>query len=128
MLPAVVDAARARLAADGVPAQAVTVTSGALDGIERLLTARLAPGDAVGVEDPGWGNLLDLVAALGLTPVGVPVDDEGPTVAGVRGALAAGVRALIVTARAQNPYRGSDQRRPGAGTARPARRVRGACC
>ncbi|MGA3488458.1 aminotransferase class I/II-fold pyridoxal phosphate-dependent enzyme [Micromonosporaceae bacterium DT55] len=104
VLPAVVDAARARLAADGVPAQAVTVTSGALDGIERLLTARLAPGDAVGVEDPGWGNLLDLVAALGLTPVGVPVDDEGPTVAGVRGALAAGVRALIVTARAQNPY------------------------
>ncbi len=55
------------------------------------------------VEDPGWANLLDLVAALGLRPVAVPVDDDGPTEAGVRDALALGARALIVTSRAQNP-------------------------
>ncbi|MBC8994873.1 GntR family transcriptional regulator, partial [Micromonospora chalcea] len=58
---------------------------------------------AVAVEDPGWANLLDLIAALGLRTVGVPVDDDGPTVGGVRAALAAGVRALVVTSRAQNP-------------------------
>ncbi|MGC5017752.1 aminotransferase class I/II-fold pyridoxal phosphate-dependent enzyme [Micromonospora sp. DT47] len=101
--PALAAAARERLAADGVPATEITVTGGALDGIERLLAAHLRPGDAVAVEDPGWANLLDLVAALGLRPIGVPVDDEGPTEAGVRDALALGARALVVTSRAQNP-------------------------
>ncbi|MGK5739037.1 aminotransferase class I/II-fold pyridoxal phosphate-dependent enzyme [Micromonospora sp. URMC 103] len=103
VLPELAEAARARLAADGVPAAELTLTGGALDGIERLLGAHLRPGDAVAVEDPGWANLLDLVAALGLRPIGVPVDDEGPMVAGVAAALAAGARALVVTSRAQNP-------------------------
>ncbi|KKJ99336.1 aminotransferase class I/II-fold pyridoxal phosphate-dependent enzyme [Micromonospora sp. HK10] len=96
-------AARERLVADGVPAEEITVTGGALDGIERLLAAHLRPGDAVAVEDPGWANLLDLIAALGLRAIGVPVDDDGPSEPGVRAALAAGARALVVTSRAQNP-------------------------
>ncbi|WP_091612592.1 aminotransferase class I/II-fold pyridoxal phosphate-dependent enzyme [Micromonospora mirobrigensis] len=103
VLPGFAAAARERLAADGVPAAELTVTSGALDGIERLLTAHLRPGDPVALEDPGWANLLDLVAALGLRPVAVPVDERGPTESGVRDALSLGARALIVTARAQNP-------------------------
>lgn len=103
VLPELADLARDRLAADGVPADAVTVTGGALDGIERLLAAHLRPGDPVAVEDPGWANLLDLVAALGLRPIGVPVDEEGPIPAGLRAALAAGARALVVTTRAHNP-------------------------
>jgi len=102
-LPELVELALARLAADGVPAPELTVTGGALDGIERLLTAHLRPGDRVAVEDPGWANLLDLVAALGLTAVPLPVDDDGPTEAGLRSSLAAGVGAVIVTSRAQNP-------------------------
>jgi DNA-binding transcriptional MocR family regulator len=97
--------ARARLAADGVPVDGaeLTVTAGALDGIERLLVAHLRPGDRVAVEDPCWANMLDLVAALGLEPIGVPVDDDGPTEAGLRAALEAGANAVVVTARAQNP-------------------------
>jgi DNA-binding transcriptional MocR family regulator len=95
--------ARARLDADGVPGGPVMVASGSLDAIERVLVARLRPGDAVAVEDPGWGALLDLVPALGLRTVPVRVDDEGPLREDVRAALAAGARALVVTARAQNP-------------------------
>ncbi|WP_371551278.1 aminotransferase class I/II-fold pyridoxal phosphate-dependent enzyme [Streptomyces sp. NBC_00554] len=95
--------ARAELDADGVPDGPVVVTSGSLDAIERVLVTHLKPGDAVAVEDPGWGSLLDLVPALGLRVVSVGVDDEGPVPDDVRQALEAGARALVVTDRAQNP-------------------------
>ena len=103
MSPELIDHARATLAADGVPAEHLAVTSGALDGIERALSAHLRPGDRVIVEDPGWANLLDLIAALGLSAEPVRVDDDGPLVADMARALGRGARALIVTTRAQNP-------------------------
>ncbi|MER5481130.1 aminotransferase class I/II-fold pyridoxal phosphate-dependent enzyme [Streptomyces sp. NPDC002734] len=101
--PDLVRLARADLDADGVPDGPVTVTSGALDAMERVLVAHLRPGDAVAVEDPGWGSVFDLVPALGLRVVSVGVDDEGPLPQDVRRALEDGARALVVTARAQNP-------------------------
>ncbi|MGV9320989.1 aminotransferase class I/II-fold pyridoxal phosphate-dependent enzyme [Streptomyces sp. NPDC003660] len=101
--PDLVRAARAALDADGVPAGPLTLTSGSLDAIERVLAAHLRPGDAVAVEDPGWGSVLDLIPALGLRPLPVGVDDEGPLPAALDAALRSGARALVVTARAQNP-------------------------
>jgi DNA-binding transcriptional MocR family regulator len=103
--PELVEVARERFAADGVPVTraGLTVTSGTLDAMERLLSSHTRPGDRVGVEDPAWANLIDLVAALGLEPVPIPVDDEGPTVDGLRRAIRAGVAAVVVTSRAQNP-------------------------
>jgi DNA-binding transcriptional MocR family regulator len=103
MSPELIDHTRAALGVDGVPADHLAVTSGALDGIERALSAHLRPGDRVIVEDPGWANLLDLLAALGLSAEPVRVDDDGPLVADMARALGRGARALIVTTRAQNP-------------------------
>lgn len=104
-MPELIKAARPRLVASGIPAgdAEITVTSGTLDAIERLLTAHLRPGDAVAVEDPGWANLLDLLAALGLRPLPVTVDHEGPEPAAMSAALESGARAAVVTVRAQNP-------------------------
>ncbi|HEY2794602.1 MAG TPA: aminotransferase class I/II-fold pyridoxal phosphate-dependent enzyme [Micromonosporaceae bacterium] len=99
------DLAAEMFARDGLDltGAAIGVTSGALDAIERVLGAHLRPGDRIAIEDPGWAGALDLVAALGLDAVPMAVDDEGPTVAGLTAALAAGARAVVVTSRAQNP-------------------------
>lgn len=91
-------------ARDGLDTEHLACTFGALDGIDRLLGVHLRPGDAVAVEDPGWTQLLDLLAADRLTPLPVRMDDAGPDPASLAQALAAGAKAFIVTTRAQNPY------------------------
>ncbi|MFJ6749096.1 aminotransferase class I/II-fold pyridoxal phosphate-dependent enzyme [Streptomyces sp. NPDC091266] len=95
--------ARSAFTRDGVPDGPVTLTSGSLDAIERVLAAHLRTGDAVAVEDPGWGSLLDLIPALGLRPAPVAVDDEGPLPEQLARALQDGARAVVITDRAQNP-------------------------
>ncbi len=101
--PELASYARASLTADAVPADHLAVVAGALDGIERVLTAHLRPGDRVAVEDPGWPNLLDLLAALGFSVEPMKVDDDGPLTGDVARALRRGARAVVVTSRAQNP-------------------------
>lgn len=94
--------AAGEFAADGIPADHLAVTSGALDAIERILREYLRPGDVVGVEDPTVPALVDLVRASGLAVEPLDVDAHGLRPDALD-AAAARMRALILTPRAQNP-------------------------
>lgn len=102
-VPELVELARAELAGEGVHAEQLTVVSGALDGIERVLQASLRLGDVVAVEDPGYRALLHLLRALGLGLRPVAVDERGMRPDALAAALAEGVGAVVLTPRGQNP-------------------------
>jgi DNA-binding transcriptional MocR family regulator len=102
MLGDLLELARADFEASGVDPGELVVVNGAMDGIERILSAHLLPGDRVLVEDPTHAGIIDLVRSLMLVPVGVPLDDDGPLSDETAAALG-DVRAAILTPRAQNP-------------------------
>jgi DNA-binding transcriptional MocR family regulator len=102
-LPALVELAAERFAADGITTSGVAVVGGALDGIERALLAHLRPGDRVAVEDPGFVRAYDLVRPLGLDLEPFRLDDLGPRLDELDRTLERGARAVILTPRAQNP-------------------------
>lgn len=78
------------------------VCSGTLDAVMRLCRSLRAAGHThVAVEDPGWTQLRLTVAAAGLTPVAIPVDEHGLHVGLLRRATA--VRAVIVAPAHQFP-------------------------
>jgi DNA-binding transcriptional MocR family regulator len=98
-LPALVAVARERFEVGGE----IVVTHGAVDAIERLLTAHLTRGDAVAVEDPCFLAHISTLRLNGFVALGVAVDADGMTADGLERALAAGARAVICTPRTQNP-------------------------
>jgi DNA-binding transcriptional MocR family regulator len=103
IVPALEAFVSAELDADGLPADDITLASGALDAIERVLVAHLAAGDRVAVEDPGFPGILELLAAHGFVAVPFAIDDHGPMIDSLTEAVRPRTRALILTTRGQNP-------------------------
>lgn len=101
--PRLLELARDELDGDGIPAEHVAVVSGALDGIERALAARLRPGDAIAVEDPGFAGLFHLLRANGYALRPVAIDESGMTPTALTAALDEGVAAIVLNPRGQNP-------------------------
>jgi DNA-binding transcriptional MocR family regulator len=101
--PKLLELAAASFEADGLPADSVSVVSGAFDAVERVLQAHLRQGDRVLVEDPTYISIRDILLALGLIPVPVPVDDRGLMPEPFELRLEQGVEAALIVPRAQNP-------------------------
>jgi DNA-binding transcriptional MocR family regulator len=101
--PELLEVGRSAFARDGLAADSLAVVSGALDGVERVLQAHLRPGDMVVCEDPAYPSIRDIVLALGLVAVPVPVDERGMMPDALAGALRDGAEALVHVPRGQNP-------------------------
>lgn len=55
----------------------VIVTAGALQAVDLIARATLAPGDAVGFEEPGYPLTRQVLEGRGARLVPIPVDDDG---------------------------------------------------
>lgn len=95
--------ASSRLEADGIDATDLAVVSGALDGVERILSTSLRAGDRVAVEDPGYPPLFDLLTAMDFEPEPMSVDTSGVRPEALAAAIVAGSRAAVFVPRAQSP-------------------------
>jgi GntR family transcriptional regulator/MocR family aminotransferase len=62
-------------------AQQIMIVSGSQQALAITARALLTPGDAVWVEDPGYGGARNALGLAGARVVGVPVDDDGLDVA-----------------------------------------------
>jgi len=102
--PDLLELAAESFRADGLPADSIAVMAGAFDGIERVLQAHLRPGDRVLIEDPAYTSTRDILLALGLVAVPVPVDELGFLPEPFEARLAQGVEAVVMVPRAQNPF------------------------
>lgn len=94
---------RKELETDGVRCGEITFVNGAMDGLERIVSSCLRHGDRVGVEDPVYGNVSDIVLARGMSIVPVQVDSEGMVPSALQHACREKISAVIITPRAQNP-------------------------
>lgn len=85
------------------PADRITVVDGAMDALDLVTRSLLRFGDRVVVEHPCFPPLLDLLEALSVEVVGVPLDDEGLDPSALEEALSSPVAAVVLQPRAQNP-------------------------
>lgn len=100
VLPELEEALRARW--PFAPEQ-ITVVDGAMDALDRITQVVVRLGDRVVVEHPTFPPLLDLLEQIGVEVIGVPLDDEGIDIEGLRLALEQVPSALFLQPRAQNP-------------------------
>lgn len=102
--PELLELATESFRADGITADSIAVMAGAFDGVERVLQAHLRPGDRVIVEDPAYTSTRDILLALGLVAVPVPVDQLGLIPDELEARLEQGAEAVVLVPRAQNPF------------------------
>lgn len=83
--------------------ESLTVVDGAMDAIDRVAQVVVRLGDRVVVENPTFPPVLDLLDQLGAEVIGVDVDHEGMSLAGLEAAMAQRPSLVFLQPRAQNP-------------------------
>jgi DNA-binding transcriptional MocR family regulator len=81
----------------------VLITNGCQQAVDILRRALTQPGTRVAIEEPVYPGLRNLFLDAGAELIGVPVGDEGMDLAGLRKALDAGAKVVVVTPSFQNP-------------------------
>jgi DNA-binding transcriptional MocR family regulator len=95
---------RREMKTDGLAANHIAIINGTMDGLDRLFSEWLRPGDRVAVEDPGFTGHHDLVASRGLALAPIAMDDQGMLPDSLARACATGgMHAVLITPRAQSP-------------------------
>ena len=105
--PALLEYATKQFRQDAIPVGDIWISNGTFDAVAVVLQAIIPKGSSIAVEDPCFVTTLGLLRELGYRPVPVKVDDEGAVPKSLDQALKSGVKAAILTPRAQNPYGGS---------------------
>jgi len=81
----------------------MTILNGAMDALDRLIQATVSVGDKVGISDPGFPPLYDMLDLAGAVTMPLPLDDAGLTPEAVKRAVRDGMTLLITQPRAHNP-------------------------
>jgi len=74
-----------------------------MDAVDRLIQATVTVGDRVGISDPGFPPLFDMLDLAGAVTIPLPLDDAGLVPDAVERAVDEGMSLLIVQPRAHNP-------------------------
>lgn len=77
------------------PAEAWTTAGGGTEALLLATAAAAAPGSSVAIDEPASPGFLDTLRDLGLTPLPVAVDEDGPDPASLQEALDAGASAFV---------------------------------
>ncbi len=100
VLPALAEELRQRWPYE---APGLIVVDGANDGLDRIVRSIVRLGDTVIVEDPTYPLLLDILDLAGAQIVGVPLDEEGPSLDAVAEAMTSKPVAMVIQTGAHNP-------------------------
>ncbi len=104
-LPRLRDAIAADLARQGVPASAddLVVTSGSQQALDLIVRALVNPGEPFLVDEATYSGTLSAIGAAGARPIGVPSDDEGPSLEALERLGRTGAKGLYLMPNSHNP-------------------------
>lgn len=81
----------------------ILITNGCQQGVDILRRALTQPGMKIAMEEPVYPGLRNLFLDAGTELTGVPVTGDGMDLRGLRKALDAGARVVVITPSFQNP-------------------------